>query len=45
MTSINFMEEPTIHIDFLDTDKRQFVSEQVIEDILEWEIMHGVAFR
>ena len=29
------MKDQTMHIDFLDTDKRQFVSEQVIEDILE----------
>ncbi|OBT07885.1 glutathione synthase [Vibrio sp. UCD-FRSSP16_10] len=27
------------------TDPAQFVSQQVIEDIIEWEIMHGVAFR
>ncbi|MDR9828594.1 glutathione synthase [Vibrio sp. FNV 38] len=27
------------------TQNNLFVSQQVIEDILEWEIMHGVAFR
>ena len=26
-------------------DSKQFVSQHVIDDILEWEIMHGVAFR
>ncbi|PSV27940.1 MULTISPECIES: glutathione synthase [unclassified Photobacterium] len=39
------MKNHTTHIESNDTDQTQFVSEQVIEDILEWEIMHGVAFR
>ncbi|NOH97414.1 glutathione synthase [Vibrio sp. 99-70-13A1] len=29
----------------MNTDKNQFISQQVIEDVCEWEIMHGVAFR
>ncbi|MFC1236208.1 glutathione synthase [Vibrio sp. F74] len=34
-----------MHTNSIDNGKKQFVSQQVIEDILEWEIMHGVAFR
>ncbi|MGB1322877.1 MAG: glutathione synthase [Vibrio gallaecicus] len=29
----------------MNTNKNQFISQQVIEDVCEWEIMHGVAFR
>ena len=29
----------------MSNNKNQFISQQVIEDICEWEIMHGVAFR
>ncbi len=39
------MKNQTMHIDSNDTKQTQFVSEQVIEDILEWELLHGVAFR
>ncbi|EGQ7649998.1 glutathione synthase [Vibrio alginolyticus] len=39
------MKKQTTYIESNDTDQAQFVSQQVIEDILEWEIMHGVAFR
>lgn len=39
------MKNQTTYIESNDTDQTQFVSEQMIEDILEWEIMHGVAFR
>jgi glutathione synthase len=29
----------------MNNDNNQFVPQQVIDDVLEWEIMHGVAFR
>ncbi len=29
----------------MNTEKKSFVSQQIIEDACEWEIMHGVAFR
>lgn len=39
------MKKETINIDTKVHNKNQLVPQQVIEDILEWEIMHGVAFR
>lgn len=39
------MKNQTINIDTVGNDKEQFIPQQIIEDICEWEIMHGVAFR
>ncbi len=39
------MNNGTINNDTINNENKQFMPQDVINDILEWEIMHGVAFR